>query len=79
MAGISDELEPGILPRQLQGLERLAARLARERPVPSAALGARVEEMLREAGAEAGTSHLLAWACLASGLLLLGLIALIAL
>ena len=43
------ELEPHILPRQLQALERVAIRLASERPRPDpgfrAALDARVEEL----------------------------------
>ncbi len=80
MAGIRDELEPGILPRQLAEIERVAARLDSERPAPAPALAEQVDQiMLGDAGGDAPASLVAAWACLGSGVLLLLLVALVAL
>ncbi len=79
MAPIRDELDPGILPRQLHQVERVAARLEQERPDPSAALASQVDEILGGVRGASYASPFLSWACLASGLLLLVVIALVAL
>jgi hypothetical protein len=75
---LSRELEPGVLPRQLQALEQLSRRLAAERPTPSQRLR---DELATGVEAPAGPVHLAHGTALALGLLLsgLGLLVLLAL
>ncbi len=78
--GLQRELEPNILPRQLHALEAVAARLDTERPAPSQALRASLESELRELGVAGLASwRIPAWACIAAGLAVLLVTALLAL
>ena len=80
---LRDELGPGVLPRQLRVLERLAARLNDERPAPSPGFRAGLEESIgRLDDARDGAlpdRRLRAWIYLGSGIVLLLLAALLAL
>jgi hypothetical protein len=71
-------LEPNVLPAQRRALDRLATRLSTERPVPDPAfraeLDARIHDLAPSApGFHASRWRLWTWACLLSGLALLGL------
>ena len=82
---LRDELEPDILPRQLRALEALAGRLRDERPTPDPALRAELDALAGELSeqvseeASAGPWRWRAAACLAGGLALFGLAAVLAL
>jgi hypothetical protein len=81
---LRDELGPGILPRQLRVLERLAARLDDERPAPSPAFLAHLGESIDRLDEGSGVGslprrQLRAWICLGSGVGVLLLTAFLAL
>ena len=83
-AELRDALGPGILPRQLRILERLAVRLDAERPEPSSGFRADLAASIGrlDDGADSGVLsgwRLRAWACLGSGVGLLLLAAILAL
>jgi hypothetical protein len=50
-AGIRDELDPNIMPRQMRALEEVATRLLNERPAPHPAFRAQLDGRMRELGA----------------------------
>ena len=50
-AGLRDELDPNIMPRQMRALEEVATRLLNERPAPDPAFRAQLDGRMRELGA----------------------------
>jgi hypothetical protein len=75
-AELRRELEPNILPRQLRALDRVAARLIEERPVPADGFRDRLEGRVRELADQTHSPGSPTWRlgaaiCLASGLALL--------